>query len=116
MNLHLYKYYRNDTKKSILKLSFLNEFFELDKNKIYWDYLRVESCPFPRRYKPADMYKPLSGTDKDRGFWEISAPATWATLPIRESFITHSEAAYEGRMTSFVYGSFTAYILYYLIS
>ena len=38
------------------------------------------------------------------------------TGPIRESFITHSEAAYEGRMTSFVYGSFTAYILYYLIS
>ena len=38
------------------------------------------------------------------------------TGPIRESFISHSEAEYEQRVTSFVYGSFTAYILYYLIS
>jgi hypothetical protein len=26
------------------------------------------------------MYKPLSGAAKDGGFWEISAPVTWATL------------------------------------
>ena len=38
------------------------------------------------------------------------------TGPIRESFIQHSEAEFEQRMTSFVYGGFTTYILYYLIS
>ena len=38
------------------------------------------------------------------------------TGPIRESFMHHSEAAFETRMTNFVYGGFTAYILYYLIS
>ena len=38
------------------------------------------------------------------------------TGPIRESFIQYSEAEFEQRMTSFVYGGFTTYILYYLIS
>ena len=38
------------------------------------------------------------------------------TGPIRESFIQHSEAQFEQRVTSFVYGGLSVYALYYLIS
>ena len=36
--------------------------------------------------------------------------------PIRESFTQNSTAKFEQRMTSLVYGGFSLYICYYLIS